>query len=660
MKIALVGNQNSGKTSLFNVLTGMNQTVGNWPGVTIEHKEGIIKGTEHKIIDLPGIYSLSPYTTEEEISRKFAMEENPDLIINIVDATSIERSLYLTTQLMELNCNLIVALNMCDLLSKKGLEVNEKKLSKYLGGIEVVKVSAKKNTGIDELIDTINTISKNKISKKIYDTTLQNNIDKITSSLNCNHKEFVAVKLLEKDKSFEKYIVDENLVNQCIKEVENFYNCDTEQIIANQRYEFITSFKNDVVTKLNTKESITDKIDKIILNKYLAIPIFVCVMAVVYLLAVGVVGSATVNLIDDGVTNFSDWFGNVLSSWGASPWAVSLVCDGIISGVGSVLNFVPQLIILFICVALLETCGYMSRIAFFFDKIFKKFGLSGKSLIPFIVGSGCSVPGIMTTRIIEDENEKQTTILLTPFIPCSAKLPIISCFAGAFFGNSWLVTFSLYIFAICVILISAILVRKFIYKTNQSNTFISELPEYKLPSIKYIAKDTFDKTIAFIKRAGTIILLCSVVIWIMLSFNWKFQYGVNVEDSILASIGNCFAWVFYPMLGEWSWGATVSAIQGLVAKEQVVSSMSIIAGFSEEVAGAEIFSSGLFSFFNSASAYAYMVFNLFSAPCFGAIGAMHREFGSAKKTLIAVGFQTGIAWLLSVIVFAVGSLILMI
>ena len=654
MKIALVGNQNSGKTSLFNLLTGTNQKIGNWPGVTIEHKEGIIKGTGHHIVDLPGIYSLSPYTAEEEISRKFVMEENPDIIINIVDATCIERSMYLTTQLMELDAKIIVALNMTDLLEKKNLVVDEKELSKTIGA-DVVKISALKNTGIKELIELIDSENLKDPNKKIYDKVLQDEVEKVTNTLNCNHKNFVAVKLLENDKGFESYATDKELIKNSQKIIETHYDCDCEQIIASQRYDYIDSFKVKVIKKLSNKETITDKLDKIILNKWLAIPIFVCVMALIYFLSVGVVGTATVDFVDGTMSAFGEWVGNGLTSWGASEWAVSLVCDGIIAGVGAVLNFVPQLIILFICIALLETLGYMSRIAFFLDRVFKRFGLSGKSLIPFIVGAGCSVPGIMATRTIEDENEKKTTIMLTPFIPCSAKLPIITCFASYFFTNSWLVTFSLYIFAVVAILVSAILLRKFVYK-GESNTFISELPEYKLPSVKYIAKDVFDKTFSFIKRAGTVILLCSVVVWFMLSFNWKFEYGIDINESILASIGNCFAWVFYPMLGEWSWAATVSAVQGLVAKEQVISSMALIAGLAEDAEATAILASSTFSFFNAASAYAYMVFNLFSAPCFGAIGAMHREFGSGKKTMFAVIFQTGLAWILGVIVFLIGSL----
>ena len=656
MKIALVGNQNSGKTSLFNVLTGTNQKIGNWPGVTIEHKEGIIKGTEHHIIDLPGIYSLSPYTPEEEISRKFVMEENPDIIINIVDATCIERSLYLTTQLMELDAKIIVALNMCDLLEKKNMIIDEKALSQEIGA-DVVKISALKNTGINELIELLDSPKLKNPNKNIYHYALKEEVEKIANSLDCNHKNFVAIKLLENDKGFDSYLKDKNLVMKSQKIIERYYNCDCEQIIASQRYDFIDSFKSRVVKRLSEKETITDKIDKVVLNKWLAIPIFVCVMALIYFLSVGLVGASTVNIIDSLISNFNEWFRSVLTTWGASPWSISLVCDGIISGVGSVLNFVPQLVILFVCISVLETIGYMSRIAFFLDRVFKKFGLSGKSLIPFIVGAGCSVPGIMTTRIIEDENEKRTTIMLTPFIPCSAKLPIITCFATYFFKNSWLVTFSLYLFAIIIILVSAILLRNFVYK-GEVNTFISELPEYKLPSIKYVAKDVFDKSFSFIKRAGTVILLCSVVVWFLLSFSWKLEYGVDINDSIMALLGNCFAWIFYPMLGEWSWAATVSAFQGLVAKEQVVSSMALIAGLSENAHTTAILASNTFGFFNPASAYAYMVFNLFSAPCFGAIGAMHKEFGDGKKTLLAVTFQTGLAWALGIIVSFVGNLLI--
>lgn len=659
MKIALVGNQNSGKTTLFNCLTGSNQKVGNWPGVTIDRKEGVLKGTDHIVVDLPGIYSLSPYTAEEEVSRKYVFEEKPDLIINIVDATSIERSLYLTTQLLELDCKVILALNMADMLEKKGIIIDVDKLSNLLD-TTIVKISALKGEGIADLISTI---SEEKIKEnrhqKIYQKDIEEAIIDIYSNINSIHKRFVSVKVLENDINF-KSLQDEKIIN-LRKDLEKVYGFDIEQIIANQRYEYIVSVKKESVTSNPVKESITDKLDKVFLNKWLALPIFAVIMFAIYFLAVGFIGNATVDWIDSLVSKFGDIVKEFLLKNNASQWAVSLVVDGIIAGVGAVLNFVPQLIILFLCICLLETSGYMSRIAFFLDKIFRKFGLSGKSLIPFIVGSGCSVPGIMTTRTIEDEEEKRMTIMLTPFIPCSAKLPIIALFSGYFFDKySGLVSASLYFLAIIVILLSAIIMKKFFFKSKNS-AFISELPEYKIPSPKYVARDVCEKTVAFIKRAGTIILLCSIIIWFMLSFSWKFEFGVNIEDSILASIGKCLSWLFYPILGELSWGATVSAIQGLVAKEQVVSSMSIIAGFSESVSNSDlIFSStGIFGFFTPASAYAYMVFNLFSAPCFGAISAMRRELGSSKKMFIAILFQTGVAWVLASLIFGIGNLIML-
>lgn len=661
MKIALVGNQNSGKTTLFNLLTGLTQKVGNWPGVTIEKKVGKIRNTDFEIIDLPGIYSLSPYSSEEEVSRKFVFEEKPDLIINIVDATSIERSLYLTTQLLELDCHVILALNMSDMLTKKGIVIDSKKLSKKLN-TTVVEISALKNKGIDELINCIKEDSylKNNQSK-IYPEVIEEEITKIVNDLQTPHKRFVAVKLLENDKMFQEY--KDPAVASAIKKLEDHYKTDMEQVIANERYKYVVTAKKDSVIYEHHKETTTDKIDKIFLNKWAAIPIFAVIMILIYYLAVGVVGSATVDFVDSTIGNFGEWVGGLLSNANAAPWAISLVVDGIIAGVGAVLNFVPQLIILFICISILETTGYMSRIAFVLDRIFIKFGLSGKSLIPFIVGSGCSVPGIMACRTIEDEDEKRMTIMLTPFIPCSAKLPIIALFAGYFFPkSSGLVSASMYFLAIAVILMSAIIMKKFFFK-GQPNTFISELPEYKAPSVKYIGRDVGGKTWAFIKRAGTIILLCSVVVWFLASFTWKFKYidgeMLTISQSMLAGVGKGLSWIFYPILGELNWGATVSAIQGLVAKEQVVSSMEIIAGLSEG-AGNAVFTNGIFSFFGGLNAYSFMVFNLFSAPCFGAIGAMKRELGSSKKMWQAVLFQTGLAWVLASLVFLIGSLIGMI
>ena len=653
MKVALVGNQNSGKTTLFNYLTGMNAKIGNWPGVTIEKKSGKIKGTENEITDLPGIYSLSPYSAEEEISRKFIFEEKPDVIINIVDSTAIERSLYLTTQLMELDTKVIVALNMTDMLEKKGITIDEKILEKELG-VKVFKISALKETGIDELIKEIE-IKEDLKRSIVFDKEIEDTSKIFMNDLDIEHKKFVAIKLLENDRRFEKY---QNLkFEEISKELEDKYDTDLEEVIATERYDFIEKVKKASVVKIESKESVTDKLDKIFLNKWIAFPIFAIVMFLVYYLSVGVIGSATVDMIGSLTDGVSEWAVGALESIGTSEALISLIVDGIIAGVGAVLGFVPQLIILFLCISLLETTGYMSRIALLLDKVFRKVGLSGKSLIPFIVGSGCSVPGIMGTRIVENEDERKMTTILTPFIPCSAKLPIITLFAGYFFKeNSGFISASLYFFAIAVIIMSAILMKKFIFRKNTS-TYISELPDYKIPSVKYVLKDVFDKVIAFIKRAGSVILLCSIVIWFLLSFSFTMEYGVNIENSMLAQIGNEISWFFYPMLGENNWGAAVSAIQGLVAKEQVVSSMAVIAGLAEDVEeGKEIFANGtVFANFTKASAYSFMVFNLFSAPCFGAIGAMKRELGGTKKMIKAVTFQTVIAWLLASLVYQIGS-----
>ncbi|MBE5819354.1 MAG: ferrous iron transport protein B [Clostridiales bacterium] len=655
MKIALVGNQNSGKTTLFNTLTGMNAKIGNWPGVTIEKKVGKIKKTEHELVDLPGIYSLSPYSVEEEISRKFIFEEKPDVIINIVDSTSLERSLYLTTQLLELDCKVIVALNMTDILEKKGISINETKLEKELS-TKVIKISALKGTGIKELL--IELEKKKKYDNiQIYDGELENTIKKVSNLLSKEtiNKRFVSVNLLERDERFE--YLNNFSINELVKELSDKYKDDLEEIIATQRYSFIENVKKFSVIEKQIKETGTDRIDKILLNKWLAFPIFIAIMFLIYYLSVGIIGSYTVDWVASIVETFGKMLGTFLSNIGASEWVNSLVIDGIVSGVGAVLGFVPQLIILFICISVLETTGYMSRIALLLDKLFRKIGLSGKSLIPFIIGSGCSVPGIMGTRIIENQDEREMTAILTPFIPCSAKLPIIALFAGYFFKDyAGFASASLYFFSIIIIIFSAILMKKIVFK-NTSSTYISELPDYKLPNAKYVSKDVFEKISSFIKRAGSVILICSIIIWFLLSFSFKLEYGVAIEESMLASIGKTISWIFKPMLGENSWGAAVSAIQGLVAKEQVISSMSVIAGLAEGTEeGNKIFGEGsIFSFFTTASAYAFMVFNLFSAPCFGAIGAMKRELGGNKKMLKAVIFQTIVAWILATITYQIGS-----
>ncbi|MBD5391111.1 ferrous iron transport protein B [bacterium] len=674
-RCCLVGNQNSGKTLLFNVLTGMNQKVGNWPGVTVERKDGIIKGTDVEITDLPGIYSLSPYTSEEEVSRRFVVNEDPDLIINIIDSTSIERALYLTTQLLELNKKVLVVLNMEDILAKKGYRIDSKILSEKLG-TTVLSISALKKTGIKELINTIDEsdrLVKTNVEKPIYPNDIENLISQIMDKLedDVTEKRFAAVKIIERDnRYYSKYYAEE--FESSIAKVETKYGTDTEQLMASLRYDYIEQIR-DVSVERKEVKSVTQKIDRVLLNKWAAIPIFLVVMILVYMLSVGFVGGATVGLVDllfnggdkiefaipfcafeveiSEFKGLGPWLGECIVNAGGDEWAASLVADGAVAGVGAILNFVPQIAILFLLISLLETCGYMSRVTFLFDRAFKKLGMSGKSLIPFIVGTGCSVPAIMGARTLEDRNEHQMTVTLTPFMPCNAKLPIIMCFIGGIFapmmgeGNTWIIIFLMYVLAVAVIILAGFLLNKFFVK-NKSTSYSTELPEYHAPSGQYVAKDVWEKTWAFIKRAGTIIFLSSVIIWVMLHLDYTFQYTEEIENSLLADIGRSISWVFAPMLGmNFSWGASVSAVQGLVAKEMVVSSMEVITAVGE---GGDVFAgNGTFAFFNGFSAMGYMIFTLFSAPCFGAIGAMRRELGSNKAMWKAILFETGLAWVLA-------------
>lgn len=641
MIVALIGNQNSGKTSLFNKLTGSNQKVGNWPGVTIERKEGVIRGTDITLVDLPGVYSLSPYTSEENISRDYLLEMRPDVVLNVIDSTSLERSLFLTTQLMDLGIKTVVALNMCDLLEIKGFELDENKLSKSLG-LSAIKVSAKTGVGIDKLIQIIKNqkTQNSSIFVEKYPKIVEKELKNAKNS-NFNQNNFKIIEGIIYAKNNEE---NENL-NHARNVLSKIYGENLEEIFAGLRYDFIEKSRDFCLVKRKMKQPISEKLDKIFLNKFLAIPIFVCIMTLMYYLSIGVVGKFATGFIELGIDKFSLALERFLVKINISSWLVSLICDGIVAGVGSVLTFVPELITIFFFISLLETTGYMSRISFMFDRLFRKFGLSGKSLVPFIVGTGCSVPAISSTRTIEQNNEREMTIALSPFVPCSAKLPIIALFAGFFFPNSsGLVTASLYFLSIVLILISAIVLKKLFYK-NMQTSFISELPEYKAPNAKYIARDVLDKTKDFVTRAGTIILICSIFVWFLSSFSWNLRFSQNIQTNILASIGNIFSWFFYPIVGVKNWAVAVSAIQGLIAKEQVVSSMSIISGLLQGGAAGDIFSSGVFSFFNKASGYAFMVFNLFSAPCVASIGAMKSELKSNKKTMLAILFQIAIAWI---------------
>ena len=633
IKICLVGNQNSGKTTLFNTLTGMNQKVGNWPGVTIEKRTGIIKNTNYELVDLPGIYSLIPYTEEEKVSSSYILEEKPDIIINIVDATCLERSLYLTTQLLELNTNVIVALNMADVLSKKGISINTQSLQDELR-TPVCKISALKQTGIENIINYIIEMQdftniKAGTSKKIFENTL--------GCAGCNG----CVTQYKYNKTTKSTYSQEQLEQEITK-----------------RYNYISKIVKKCTKKKIRWVNTSQILDKFFLSKIFAIPIFIFIMFSIYFLSVGVVGKYTGDTIMELIKKSSAMMLSSLQKLSFPEWTQSLIIDGVVQGIASVLSFLPQLAILFLCISILETTGYMSRVAFLLDSSFRKIGLNGKALIPFIIGSGCSVPGIMSTKIMENSDERKMTSILVPFIPCSAKLPIIALFSGTFFKeNAGFISFSLYVLAVIIIIISSILMKNFIF-TNTEGAFIIELPDYRFPNIKYVLRDVVEKTLSFIKRAGTTILIASIVIWFLLSFSSKLEYGVNVEDSILALIGKKISWIFYPIIGVKSWEASVSAIQGLIAKEQVISSMAIISGFKETSLNQGIFAQGMaFDFFSQASAYAYVVFNLFSAPCCAAIATMRRELAGFRKMLYAILYQTTVAWILSTLIYQISLLL---
>ena len=646
MKICLVGNQNCGKTTLFNSLTGMNQKIGNWPGVTIEKKTGIIKETNFELIDLPGIYSLNPYTEEEKVSSNYIFKEKPNIIINVIDATCLERSLYLTTQLLELNTKVIVVLNMVDLLEEKGIKIDVSILKRELN-TEVFQVSALKQTGINELIRNIKIYATN----KLYSTnkTTENKIYSAINNSENNKNYYNTIKCMNCEHTCIFKNIDIQNKNHKTYNLINSHKINYEQRIT-QRYNYITKITQKCLYKRRKWINKTEILDKIFLSKIFAIPIFIIIMFGIYFLSVGVVGKYTIDIANSITARVSDLILSILNSINTPEWLQSLIIDGAFKGVSAVISFVPQLTILFTCISILEATGYMSRIAFLLDNIFRKIGLSGKAIIPFIIGSGCSVPGIMSSRIIENEDERKITSVLVPFIPCSAKLPIIAMFSGYFFKeNAGIVSASLYFFAIFIIVLSAILFRKYIF-FDTSGAFISELPDYKIPNIKYLARDVKDKVFSFIKRAGTTILFSSIIIWFLLSFSINLDYGVSIEKSILASLGKKISWIFYPMLGVNSWQATVSAIQGLIAKEQVVSSMNIISGLNQSTDA--IFSSGAtFGFFSKSSAYAFMVFNLFSAPCIAAISTIKKELGSFKKMFMAIAYQTTIAWILATLIY---------
>ncbi len=679
VKIALAGNPNSGKTTLFNALTGSNQFVGNWPGVTVEKKEGKLKGHKDVVImDLPGIYSLSPYTLEEVVARNYLIGERPDAIINIVDGTNIERNLYLTTQIMELGIPVIMAVNMADLLEKNGDKIHLNKLAEKLG-CEVVSISALKGTGIKEAAEkAVKLANARKVIEPAHEFSAK--AEEIISAVECRltglvpaeQERFFAIKLLEKDDKIASQMKNAPDVSAEIKQMEDAFDDDTESIITNERYVYISSIIGDCVTKNRSKEmSTSDKIDRIVTNRWLALPIFAVIMWIVYYVSVTTVGSILTDWTND--TLFGEWIIPAAQSFfegiGCADWLTGLIVDGIISGVGAVLGFVPQMLVLFFFLAILESCGYMARVAFIMDRIFRKFGLSGKSFIPMLIGTGCGVPGVMASRTIENDRDRKMTIMTTTFIPCGAKLPIIALIAGAIFnGASWVAP-SAYFVGIAAIICSGIILKKTKMFAGDPAPFVMELPAYHMPTIGNVLRSMWERGWSFIKKAGTIITLSTIVVWFLLNFGWVNGHfgmlsfdgleGAAMEaaqaECILAKIGNLIAWIFTP-LGWGNWKMAVAAITGLVAKENVVGTFGQLFGFAEVAEdGTEIWGQ-LAGSMTVAAGYSFLVFNLLCAPCFAAMGAIKREMNNAKWFWFAIGYQCGLAYIVSLCIYQIGTL----
>ena len=673
IKIALAGNPNCGKTTLFNALTGSNQFVGNWPGVTVEKKEGKLKG--HKdvtIMDLPGIYSLSPYTLEEVVARNYLINERPDAILNIVDGTNIERNLYLSTQIMELGIPVIMAVNMMDIVEKNGDKIHIDKLAKKLG-CEVVTISALKGTGIKEAADKAVQIAQKKgaaVPVHEFDKDVEAVIRTVESKLGSDivneQKRFFAIKLLEKDDKITEQMKSVPDVSAEIKQLEDKFDDDTESIITNERYVYISSIIGDCVTK-NKKNAMTtsDKIDRIVTNRWLALPIFAVVMWVVYYVSVTTVGTFVTDWTNDVLFGeiIPPAIENLLNAIHCADWLQGLILDGIVAGVGAVLGFVPQMLVLFLFLAFLESCGYMARVAFIMDRIFRKFGLSGKSFIPMLIGSGCGVPGIMASRTIENDRDRKMTIMTTTFVPCGAKLPIIAMIAGAFFGNSGWVATSCYFVGIAAIICSGIILKKTKMFAGDPAPFVMELPAYHWPTVSNVLRSMWERGWSFIKKAGTIILLSTIVLWFLMSFGWEsgsFGMVEELNNSILASIGSAIAWIFTPLgwtnAGE-GWKMAVAAITGLIAKENVVATFGMLYGFGEVAEDCAEIWGNLAAAMTPIAAYGFLVFNLLCAPCFAAMGAIKREMNNAKWFWFAIGYQCGLAYVVSLCIYQIGTLI---
>ena len=672
IKIALAGNPNCGKTTLFNALTGSNQYVGNWPGVTVEKKEGRLKGNKDvTVVDLPGIYSLSPYTLEEVVSRNYLIDEKPEVILNIIDGTNLERNLYLTTQLTELGIPVLIAVNMMDIVRKNGDQINIKKLAEETG-CKTVEISALKGEGIVEAANEAVKLAgtKKAAPKHSFDAKVERALDDITSialgSVDESQKRWFAIKLFENDeKVAEKLNLSSNIlkeISEVNKAVEDELDDDTESIITNERYTFITSIIKDCIKKKSAgKLTTSDKIDKIVTNRILALPIFAAIMFVVYYIAVSSLGGIVTDWTND--TLVGEWIQpavkGFLENVGAADWLVSLVGDGIIGGLGAPIGFAPQMAIVFFFLSLLEDCGYMARIAFIMDRIFRKFGLSGKSFIPFLIGSGCGVPGIMATRTIENDKDRRMTIMTTTFIPCGAKLPVIALIAGYLLNGCWWLAPLMYFAGIIVVIVSCIILKKTSLFAGDPAPFVMELPQYHIPSLKGVLLHVWERVWAFLKKAGTILFLCCAVMWFLGTFG--IQNGtfgmVDKESCFLASIGGAIAWIFKP-LGFGTWQAVASSLSGFVAKEGIVSTMGVLSGLGEVEEYAASMHDQFAQFFPTGiAAVSFLMFNLFDSPCLAAISTMAREMKSKKFVVFALIFQNVLAYCIALMVYQIGGLI---
>lgn len=669
IKIALAGNPNCGKTTLFNALTGANQFVGNWPGVTVEKKEGKLKGHKDVVImDLPGIYSLSPYTLEEVVARNYLITERPDAILNIVDGTNLERNLYLSTQVMELGIPVIMAVNMMDLVNKNGDKIDIAHLSKQLG-CQVVEISALKGTGVKEAAEKAVQLAENRRANAAvhtFDQKVEDVLREIEGHLGAEipeeQKRFYAIKLFERDSRIGEQMKSVPNVEGIIKKAEKELDDDSESIITNERYNYIAGvIKKCYVKRNKEKLSRSDKIDRVITNRWLGLPIFAAIMFVVYYVSVTTVGTIVTDWTND--TLFAGWIApaaqNGLEAINCAPWLTGLLVDGIIGGVGAVLGFVPQMLVLFIFLGFLEGCGYMARVAFILDRIFRKFGLSGKSFIPMLIGSGCGVPGVMASRTIENDRDRKMTVMTTTFIPCGAKLPIIALIAGALFRDAAWVSPVSYFIGIAAVVCSGIILKKFKRFSGEPAPFVMELPAYHLPTVGSVLRSMWERGWSFIKKAGTIILLSTIVIWFLQGFGIEggaFGMVENIDNSILAAVGGGIAWIFIP-LGFGFWQAAVAAVTGLVAKENVVATFGILYGVAEVAENGEEIWGALAQSFTPQAAFAFLVFNLLCAPCFAAMGAIKREMNNRGWFWFAIGYQCILAYCVSLCVYQIWNLI---